>query len=82
MKYILDSNSEALDDLSSDWPHEVQSEDLLGLLAKSHGLQVAVLDVALRDEELRRLVVRVVDLQVVCAESEEEGVFLVTWASL
>lgn len=49
----------------------MQAEDLLRSLAQGHGLQVAVLDVTLRDEELRGLVVRVVYLQVVGAVSEE-----------
>lgn len=47
----------------------MQPEDLLRSVAQRHGLQVTVPDVALRDEELRRLVVRVVHFQVVCSVS-------------
>lgn len=71
--HILDGRSEALDDLSGDGPHEVQAEDALRRVAQRHRLQVAVLDVALRDEELRGLVVRVVYLQGVGAVPENEN---------
>lgn len=71
MRNVLDGSSKALYDLTGDGTDEMQAEYLLRCLAHGHGLQVAVTDVALRDEELRWLVELVVDFDVLRTESKK-----------